>query len=131
MISYDEVKARIEAEKRSKETMQPGVRYQITFEDSRVSGKFIGVFQGWDYPLGESEVDEEHPSPLFKPVEEAIAVFDIGRIGPLWGEWTVEPMVPYEQGIWVNETPTVTSEQVERLLTADPEAEMPIGLPPR
>lgn len=50
----------------------PGVRYALELEDCCIQGNLSAVFLRY-------ELDEGEP---YK------AVFDIGTIGPMWGQWT-------------------------------------------
>lgn len=57
-----------------KDQMIPGKRYLISLSDCCIRGDLIGTFLRWNEEGGEK--DE--------------AVFDIGTIGPMWGQWEIE-----------------------------------------
>lgn len=56
----------------------PGVRYLIDMQDCCIQGEITGVFERY-------ELDEDG--------DPDVAVFDFGRIGPMWGQWDATPVV--------------------------------------
>lgn len=53
----------------------PGTRYRIELDDCCIEGEVTGVFSYYDLDEGG---------------DPDAAVFDFGRIGPMWGQWTAE-----------------------------------------
>jgi len=56
--------------------LTPGVRYRITLDDCCIQATLTGVFER--FILDEDGDPDE-------------AVFDIGTIGPMWGQWEAVP----------------------------------------
>jgi len=54
----------------------PGTRYRLDLEDCCVQGTLVATFSY--YKLDEDGDPHE-------------AVFDIGTMGPMWGQWTATP----------------------------------------
>lgn len=65
-----------------------GKRYAVTMEDCCVEGQFVGTYQGVRYTANDPK---RHPDVLDFPDK---AVFDVGEIGPDWGQWTVTEPCP-------------------------------------
>ena len=62
-----------------------GIGYKILLHDCCIEGELRGKFLGWDFDNEEQNVDN------------ADALFDIGRIGPGWGRWTATPIENKEE----------------------------------
>lgn len=60
--------------------MQPGKRYLVELDDCCVEGHFTDVFVRYEPPL---EAGEDPRTSI------SDAVFERGKIGPLWGKWKV------------------------------------------
>ncbi len=60
----------------------PGQLYEIELDDCCISGKITGRFLRWEFGEDDEEQDYEY----------ADAIFDIGRIGPVWGAWYPKPI---------------------------------------
>lgn len=60
----------------------PGTKYRVEFDDCCAKGHFDATFVGYRYGTEENDRDEKYA-----------ALFDIGEIGPSWGqlEFTVLP----------------------------------------
>lgn len=63
--------------------MEAGKRYRIILDDCCIEGHVEGVFIR--YKLDDFYDDNKEDQTAY-----ADAIFDIGVIGPMWGQWTVE-----------------------------------------
>ena len=72
----------------AKQSMIHDQYYQILIEDCCVEATITAKFIGW-LRISEDDSDGEiiHDCPKYEDCTEIVALFDIGRIGPLEGCW--------------------------------------------
>jgi hypothetical protein len=58
--------------------LEPGTKYKVTFSDCCIEGHVVGTFQEW---ITDEDGDPEG------------ARFDVGEIGPMWGQWSTEEVL--------------------------------------